>query len=223
MDNQEQNLETNLKVNQIPLKIKPVKSPKKNKKKSKQKSSKETKLKIFSSIKIIFVIILLIVNTFLIINIAIKIDTNKSVPTNIQNEISNKVPENSSVLGSWMTTKESLFSFKDDYTFYWYDSYYHKEDNYYSGTYSYKNGEAALNEMGYSIEEAKLNFGDNIKIENIYSINMIPIISYKAGLDTTKKDITTDEEWWFILVIKNDKTAIAYNKTLDLRYSLTKV
>ncbi len=205
--------ETNIRVKQIPLKIKPTKKPKK---KSKEKNNNLTK-KIFSTINIIIVTLLLIINIFIIINIAIKIDNkniNNSTPMN-------KIPSSSSMLGSWKTVNDGLFSFQDDYNFYWYDSYQHIEDNYFSGTYNYKSGEEALKEMGYTIEEARISFGNNVSIENIYSLNLMPKMAHKGGIDTTGKDLIEDEVWWFILIIKDDKTALGYNKTLDIRYNLT--
>ncbi|MDE5888918.1 MAG: hypothetical protein K2H20_02745, partial [Bacilli bacterium] len=83
------------------------------------------------------------------------------------------------------------------------------------------NGEEALKDMGYTEDEIKLNFGENTKIENIYSLNLFPTTSQKGGIDTTSKDLNEGESWWFLLIIKDDNTALGYNKTLDLRYNLT--
>lgn len=212
----EENIE--LKIKQIPLKVKTAKSPKKIKKEKSSLSS----IKVFSTFKLIAVIILLLINTCLIFNIAIKKDSNNKNSYLSKEKIATKIPPSSSVLGSWKTHNEGLFSFKDDNTFYWYDSYKYKEDNYYSGTYNYKNGEEAINEMGYTEEEIKLNFGENVQIENVYSLNLMPKTVYKGGIDTTSKDLNEDESWWFLLIIKDDDTALGYNKTLDLRYNLSK-
>ena len=38
----------------------------------------------------------------------------------------------------------------------------------------------------------------------------------------TEEDLTKNETWWYILMIRNDGTAIAYNKTLDIHYNLIK-
>ena len=40
--------------------------------------------------------------------------------------------------------------------------------------------------------------------------------------DKDERDIKENESWWYILIVKDEQTAIAYNKTLDLRYSLIK-
>jgi len=34
--------------------------------------------------------------------------------------------------------------------------------------------------------------------------------------------IKENTKWWFILIVKDDNTAIGYNKTLDKRYDLGK-
>ena len=74
--------------------------------------------------------------------------------------------------------------------------------------------------MGYTKEEFNIEFGVDIKIENVYSINMIPTTVIKANTNVTLHELKENETWWFILMVKNDGTAIAYNKTLDLRYNL---
>ena len=49
---------------------------------------------------------------------------------------------------------------------------------------------------------------------------MIPTTVIKANTNVTLHELKENETWWFILMVKNDGTAIAYNKTLDLRYNL---
>ena len=44
-------------------------------------------------------------------------------------------------------------------------------DNYYKGKYNYKTGTDALTEMGFTTDEFKKEYGQDIKLENIYSIN----------------------------------------------------
>lgn len=205
------------KIKQIPLKVKKAKSPKKIKKVESNISS----FKLLSTIKIVLVLLLLLLNTLLIINIAVKKDTNNKNSTLTKEKTSTKVTKSDSTLGNWKTNNDGLFSFQDD-TFYWYDSYKYQEDNYYSGTYTFKNGQDALDEMGYTEDDAKTYFGENIKIENIYSIVLKPNTVYKAGIDTTKRDLNEDTTWWYVLVIKDNNKALGYNKTLDLRYDLTK-
>lgn len=215
---QETEEQNNLMIDQIPLKVKPAKSPKRP---PKYQQKELLKFKIFSNIKIVVVILLLIINIFLIINIAIKLDNNQTNVEPFPNTLP-KISSKTSILGQWKTKKESLFQFNDDYNFYWYDSYIHKLDNYYSGTYTYKSGAEALEEMGYTEEEFKITFGQNVDIKNAYSIYLNPKVSFKGGLNSTEKDLNEDETWWFILIIKDEKNAIGYNKTLDLRYDLTR-
>lgn len=208
-------------VNQIPLKIKPVKSPKKIKDTNSVLDKKSIKLKIYSTIKIIVVLLLLIINTYLIVTIAIKIDDNNKVSFRNPKETTKQLLSPSKI-GNWKTSNNGLFIFGDDNNFYWYDNYEHLTSNYYLGTYSYKNGYEALEEIGYTEDEFFKNFGNNTKINNAYSINMKPLYSYHGGIDTTSSNITEKETWWFIMIIKDDGTALAYNKTLDLHYTLNK-
>lgn len=200
-------------INPIPLKVKPITSPKESKKNT---ILKDNNKKIFSTIKIIIVLLLLIANTILII----KVLTNKeTIPKEETKEIKHTT---SDILGNWRTSNNGLFAFEDNYNFFWYEYYDDLKDNYYSGTYNYKNGLEALAEMGYSIQEFTTTFGADIKIENVYSFNLIPTYAFKANKNVTSKDLSENETWWFILMIRNDGTAIAYNKTLDIRYNLVK-
>ncbi len=210
-----ENLEntSKIKVN-IPLKVKPVTSPKEI---IDEKNSENIKLKIFSSFKIILVVLLLIVNIIFIV----KIITDKE-ETLTPEKIKEVEHTTSEVLGNWRSSNNSLFAFEDNKNFFWYEYYDDLKDNYYSGTYNYKKGEDALKEMGYTIDEFYITFGNNINLENVYSINLIPNYVYKAGKNVTNKELKENESWWYILMIKNDGTAISYNKTLDLRYNLVK-
>jgi len=196
-------------IKTIPLKIKPIKAP------LSLKKEKQSDLRSKSTLKIVIVTCLLIINIILLINII----NNKN---NDNISYSNKIPEiKANVLGSWLTTNNSLFVFNDDYTFYWYESYKEQTNNYYAGTYSYKQGPEALKEMGYTEEEFKKTFGENLDINNAYSLNLLPSLVYKGYQDTTTRDLKDNETWWFILIKKDANTAIAYNKTLDQRYNLT--
>lgn len=202
----EQLTEKKLNIKTIPLKIKPIKSP---------HTINDTNLKNKSTIKIIAVFALFIINFILIINLV-------SIPEEPNISYSTKKKEvTSNVLGSWTTPNESLFVFNDDYSFYWYESYKDQNNNYYAGTYNYKQGSDALTEMGYTTEEFTKTFGEDIKIDNVYSLNIFPTISYKGNKDTSTKDLKENESWWFIIIKKDNNTAIAYNKTLDIRYELT--
>lgn len=201
---------SNKKINikSIPLKVKPIKSP--------LSLKKGTNLKSKSTIKIILVICLLLINIFLLVNVISNQDnSNISYSNKEKREIS------ANVLGSWLSTNNSLFVFNDDYSFYWYESYKEQSTNYYAGTYNYKQGIEALKEMGYTEEEFKTTFGEDLDINNAYSLNMLPSLVYKGYQDTTTRDLKDNETWWFILIKKDANHAIAYNKTLDQRYELT--
>ena len=220
-----------LKINKIPLKVKPITSPKPEKKVKKkeltktksqlkkEKEEKEKRLKFYSNLKIVLVILLLIINILLIAKTVIDLETEP---------VKEKTPSipikhaKSTIIGTWRSSTNGLFVFQDNELFFWYDSYKDQQDNYYSGTYNYKIGKEALIEMGYTEDEFKKTFGEEVSIDNVYSMNMIPNISVQKGMNNTEKDIKENESWWYILIIKDEKTAVAYNKTLDLRYNLIK-
>ena len=215
-----------IKINKIPLKVKPVKTPKKkNKKKikkkvnkNKKKNSKKTfEIKFFSTLKIIFGILLLLLNILLIVNIIIESESSKPQKTT-KNDVKKNIP--TSIIGSWRTSNNGLFVLDDELNFYWYEYYKDKKHNYYQGTYTYKKGTEAIEEMGYNEEEFYNSFNSDIKIENVYSIIITPTYFTAANKDMTESQIKKNETWWYILMIKDDKTAISYNKTLDLRYNL---
>lgn len=202
-----------LKLKPIPLKVKPIKSP--NSKKNK-KSIFEMKL--LSTIKIVLVLLLFLINTVLIYKVISNKEENQPIvdkPTTAKHNITNSI-------GRWRSSNNGLFSFEDDNKFFWYEYYDDLKNNYYSGTYNFKKGPDALEEMGYTEEEFNVTFGQDIKIENVYSMNLLPTYSFKAGVNMTEEDLSDNEAWWYILMIRNDGTAIAYNKTLDLRYNLVK-
>lgn len=215
--------EKKLKIKTIPLQVKPIKSPKSPKKEKETKRKSQANLetiKYKSTIKIILVIILLFLNIFLIVNI---VNKNGNNPVKIEERTPNQPNKTTTdVLGTWKTASDGLFVFSDDYNFYWYASYKEQDNNYYAGSYNYKSGKDALEEMGYTEEEFKNTFGEDIELTDVYSMNLIPTIAYKGHQDTSTKDLKENESWWFILIVKKDNTAIAYNKTLDLRYDLTK-
>ena len=141
-------------------------------------------------------------------------ETNKSIKQEV--ELSNNI------IGSWQSSNKGLFTFDEKGTFYWYNSYENIKDNYYKGTYSYKTGQKALNEMGYTEKEFTIEFGENIKLDNIYSINLKPTTVIMSGIDISTIELNKNETWWFILIVKDDGNAYAYNKTLDLKYNLIK-
>lgn len=224
-----------IKVKQIPLKVKKVSPFKRDNKddfvaksKSKQKNSLKLEKEKFnfgfeSTLKIVLVSILLIINLVLIVNIVVEVDGSKPVTlASIPEETVKQIATDVSLVGSWITQNEGLFMFQDDYKFYWYDSYQVQDDNYYGGSYNFKSGLDALAEMGYSEEEFIKEFGDNVNLNNVYSIQMLPEISYKNRKDNTLVDLNENESWWMLFIIDSDTSAIGYNKTLDLRYIFKK-
>lgn len=177
----------------------------------------KNKRNIISSIgNTIAVLIFLIITTLIIISIATKLDFKKE--ENQPEEI--KLTTN--IKGTWQSSYNGLFVFNEDNTFYWYNSYDNLKDNYYRGTYNYKTGNEALNEMGYTEEEFKKEFGADVKLDNIYSINLKPNYAFMSGIDITSVELNENETWWYLLIIKEDNTAYGYNKTLDLKYNLIK-
>ena len=76
--------------------------------------------------------------------------------------------------------------------------------------------------MGYTEKEFTIEFGENINLDNIYSINLKPTTVIMSGIDISTVELNKNESWWFILIIKDDGNAYAYNKTLDLKYNLIK-
>lgn len=76
--------------------------------------------------------------------------------------------------------------------------------------------------MGYTEEEFYKTFSKDANIEKLYSLTLVPKIVLQNGKDIKNIKLSENESWWYILIIKDDDTAIAYNKTLDLRYNLKK-
>ena len=126
------------------------------------------------------------------------------------------------IIGSWQSSNNGLFVFNQDNSFYWYNSYEELNDNYYKGTYNYKIGNEALKEMGFTIDEFKKEYGEDIKLENIYSINLKPNQVLKNKIDITTVELNENENWWYLLIIKENNTANGYNINLDIKYNLIK-
>lgn len=127
------------------------------------------------------------------------------------------------ITGSWKSSNNGLFVFNKDNSFYWYNSFNNLQDNYYKGTYNYKTGQEALDEMGFTEEELKKEYDGKIKPENVYSINLKPTSVQKNKIDITSVELNENETWWYILLINDDNTANGYNKALDLKYNLIKI
>lgn len=177
----------------------------------------KNKKSIISSIgSTIAVLIFLVITILIITSIATKISFKDNKKP--QEEIKLTTHIN----GSWQSSHNGLFVFNKDNSFYWYNSFDNLKDNYYRGTYNYKTGNDALNEMGYTEEEFKKEFGSDVKLENIYSINLKPNYVFMSGIDITSVELNENETWWYLLIIKEDNTAYGYNKTLDLKYNLIK-
>ena len=204
-------------VDRIPLKVKKPVSHKKPKIELPVLKEDKTSLQVLSTVKVICVLVLLAVSMNLIINIVLEIDKNKTVEVVEDNK---PKEDTSNILGSWITDNNSLFVFEKDGNFYWYDYYEEKNNNYYNGTFTYKTGLDALEEMGYTEEDLALSFDEDVKLENVYSIIIKPTTVIKGRKDVTNKEISENETWWFLIIKKEDGTALGYNKTLDIRYNL---
>lgn len=204
----------------IPLKVKKVEEHYNEENTQKEKVSFSFRLK--STIKAVVVLLLLVLNVYLIFTIVLQVDgSNPSIMTMFNEPVAMEMNSNSlSLSGHWMTQNDGMFAFQDNGNFYWYDNYQVRDDNYFGGIYTYKNGLEAIEEMGYSEEEFYKNFDEEIDLDNVYSLVLEPIFSYKNRKDNTVNDLNEDEVWWYLLIVNDDDTAYGYNKTLDLRYSL---
>ncbi len=169
---------------------------------------------ISSIVKVIAVLLLFALTVFVIFKITI--DNSKK---SLDNPPAKEVVFNASIYNHWESSSGGEFVFNEDESFYWYRSI-GDLNNYYYGTFSFITGPSALEEMGYTEEEFKSNFGEDIAIENVYSIEIVPKKSIREGKDNTSKTIKANTTWWYILIIRDDGTAISYNKTLDTRYEL---
>ena len=170
-------------------------------------------IQVTSTLELVIMIILLIASTTLI-TIVVLSSTRHNQETIKQEE--NKIE----IIGDWYTESGELISITNNNEISIYDSYEEKDNNFYSGTYTSKNGEDALLEMNNTVDDLQTNT-DNIDIKNIYSLKVKPTLHYENGKDVTSK-LSEDESWWFIIILKNDKEAFAINKTLDIKYKLIK-
>jgi len=163
-------------------------------------------------IKLIIIAILVAANTFLIIKFVNK----KPIKDNTdQIEVTNEKQEEKDFVSAW-AEGNIRFIFKDN-NFTYYDAFH----DYYEGTFTFVKGEQALEEMGYSDEDLEEQFGTGINKENIYSMQLSPTKRVINNEDHSGV-IKENTKWWFILIVKDDNTAIGYNKTLDKRYDLGK-
>ena len=176
-----------------------------------QKKDKEN-----SSILLAIIVLLLLITSYVIINKMISTE-NKPVAKKKKKE---KKGTSLSLNTKWITADDSMFYFDKEGNFYWYDDYTDKKDNYYDGTYTYKQGKDALKEMGYDEKEFLKVFGEKISEDRVYSLELTPVTAFIEGRDQSETFLPKGTKWWFILIIKSEGGAIAYNKTLDIRYHL---
>lgn len=156
---------------------------------------------------IIFLIVVLLIMSICLIISIVKVQKNK--PTVINN-FSQVLNENNGLFSTWISTNDEILSFNSDLSF----DYVINDIESYKGEFSYNRGLDALKDMEYSLDEFIATFGSEVNYDDVYSLKLLPTKSYKD------KEIK-NTEWWFIIIV-NDDNAIAYNKTLDIRYSLTK-
>ena len=205
---------------QIPLMVKEkenknkVLKNKNNKPDSQPKTSQKDKIN--NAILLGIIVLLLLITSYVILNKMIDEEKKPLVVAETKVKKNNK----NNINTKWVTADDSMFHFDKDNNFYWYDDYTNKKDNYYEGTYTYKQGEEALKEMGYNEKEFIQVFGDKIAKDNIYSLELTPQTAFIEGKDQSETFLPKGTKWWFILIIKSEGGAIAYNKTLDIRYHL---
>ena len=176
----------------------------------------EKKDKINNAILLGIIVLLLLVTSYVIIN---KMIDSERKPVMVAD---NKAKKNTklNLNTKWVTADDSMFYFDKEDNFYWYDDYTNKKDNYYEGTYTYKQGKEALKEMGYDEKEFIKVFGEKISEDNVYSLELTPVTAFIEGKDQSETFLPKGTKWWYILIIKSEGGAIAYNKTLDIRYHL---
>ena len=168
---------------------------------------------ISSIIKIIAVILLFILTVYVIFQTAID---NSKKPEVQETKVNNSGVD---IFNDWVSSNGAEFIFNKDKTMYWYKSS-GDEKNYYFGNFTYRTGNDAISDMGYNEEEFKNLFGSDIRLEDVYSIEIIPTKAIINGKDVTSSTIKANTTWWYILIIKPDGSAMSYNKTLDARYEL---
>lgn len=172
--------------------------------------------KINNAILLSIIVLLLLITSYVIINKMIESEKKPVIIADNNAKKNTKLNLNT----KWVTADDSMFYFDKDGNFYWYDDYTNKKDNYYDGTYTYKQGKEALKEMGYDEKEFIKVFGEKISEDNVYSLELTPITAYIEGKDQSEAFLPKGTKWWYILIIKSEGGAIAYNKTLDIRYHL---
>ena len=194
---------------QVPLVVK----KNNNNKRIIEKTKKTTDGRLSNGILLCIIVLLLLITSYVIINRIIESNTKTVLAS------TNKIKEYT-YLKKWLTIDDEAFVFEQDKTFYWYSDKDNTNNNYYSGKYTVKKGLDAVKEMGYNEKDFTNTFGSKIEQNNIYSFEIVPDTAYIDGVDKTDTYLPNNTKWWFILIIKSDGSAIAYNKTLDIRYHL---
>lgn len=169
------------------------------------------------SLQIIMVIMLLVITIVLIKNIKGEMKTKKQDEVQVSQKDTTALLEN-----SWKSKEGDLFSFNDNLTFKWNRTGDTKLNNYYEGTYTYNRGTQALDDMGLSLQELELELNKKIDLDNIYSMILSPEKAIINNLNKSNDLINEEETWWYILILEDEENAIALNKTLDKRYTLTR-
>lgn len=207
------------------IKIKPikliVKKPQKVKKKNKTEPINKKEqgiINLFTSIRYILILSLLLVSIILITNIVTELE--KEPTSNPKAILANNSIDG--LISNWQTNSGYTITFTDNNTFYIYESGIETFNNYYIGKYDYIENNDAITKMGYtSLEELKKDFNIENYL-NIYLIELKPESYYHNNKDIISRKIEKNEKWNLIFIIKDNKNAIAYNKTLDIRYKLTR-
>ena len=196
------------------VRLKPMQLKVKRNNLEKEKNSKYYNDSVFL---ILLSVILLFVTITLIIIVLYK-SPDDGLTTKIT--LNPLVDKSDTLFNKWRSNNDSLFIFGSDLKFSWYENYKDLDNNYYLGTYTYKTNKDAIKEMGYTEEEFKQSFPHVSDYNKVYSLQIKPNYLYKNNLNVTKTQVSKNETWWFIIIISDDGTVNAYNKTLDTRYQL---
>lgn len=208
---------------QVPLLVK--KSKKNTKKMSftntdvKEEIEKQEKLKdskLTNAILICIVVFLLLITSYVIVSRIVESNTSSIMVSKTKE----KKLKKDTIIKKWVTLDNNMYYFTSDDTFYWYDDSTNTKDNYYSGNFTYKVGKEALKEMGYEEDDFLKIFGEKIEKDRVFSLKLSPTEAFIEGKDQSEKFIPGKTEWWVIIVIKKDGSAILYNKTLDKKYHM---
>lgn len=181
-----------------------------------KKINKPVKINFFRKTKNLYlaaIVVIFILGLTILLNKAVD-----NISYSKKEEVKEINSDEKTLFGNWQTENNSLFSFYEENSFYWYESVDNINENYYQGTYKYQRGLSALEEIGYDLKEFKNTFGENSNIEDLYSIE----INIDKRISTLKEE-NKKIKWWYILIIDDTNFAHSYNKTLNTRYKLKKI